>query len=386
MFTLSTAAQKLVGQPMFAFLSEVKALERAGKNIIHFEIGDPHFDSPKKAVSAAQKSLAAGETHYAPSRGLWELREAVVRYVKKEWGFAPTIEQTLISPANAIIDFAIRTVANPKDEVLYPDPGFPTYAAVCSYAGVCGVGVPLFARDNFRMSPAEVEKRITPRTRLIILNSPHNPTGAVIPVSDLKAFYRLAEKHDLYLLSDEVYRKLSDAPVPSITAYDPCRARTILLYSFSKAYAMSGWRLGFAVAPEAVAEKIGLMLETILSCLSVFTQRGAISALEKGGAGIARRWKELQKRRDALVAGLNTLPGVHCTTPDAAFYAFANIRGTGLSSISFRNRMLQDAGVSLLDGTAFGAQGEGFVRLSFASATVPLIQKAVKKMRAALAA
>lgn len=369
---------------MFGFLDTVKQCERAGKKIIHFEIGDPHFDSPKAAIAAAKKSLDAGETHYTASAGLWDLREAIVAYVKKEWSFAPDIAQTLIAPANAIIDFAIRTVADPGDEVLYPSPGFPTYAAVCAYAGIKGVPVPLFEKDNFRMSPEEVQKRITPRTRLIILNSPHNPTGAVIPEKDTVEFYRIAQKYDLFLLSDEVYRKLSDKPVPSPSVFDQCKERVILLYSFSKAYAMSGWRLGFAIAPAEIAKKMGLMLETIFSCLPVFIQRGGIAALKNGEKEIQGRWKELQKRKQELVTGLNTLPGVRCAVPDGAFYAYANISGTGLSSVAFRNLMLEKAGVSLLDGTAFGKEGEGFVRLSFASATVPQIKQAVVRMARAL--
>lgn len=380
MRTLSHSAEQLVGQPMFAFLSHVKVLERMGKKIIHFEIGDPYFNSPKNAVDAAKKSLTNGETHYSDSRGLWKLREEIAKYTKKEWGFAPDISQVLVSPANAIIDFAIRTVANPGDEVLYPDPGFPTYAAVCAYTDIVGVPVPLYEKDGFRMSPEEVRKKITPRTRLIILNSPQNPTGAVLTQKEIAEFYRIAEEHDCFLLSDEVYRKLTDKAVPSPSVFDQCKKRVILLYSFSKVYAMSGWRLGFAIAPPPVAKKMGLMLETIISCLPVFIQRGGIAALKGGAREIALRVTELNKRKGALISGLNALPGVHCLEPEGAFYAFANITGTGLSSIAFRDVMLEKAGVSLLDGTAFGAHGEGFVRLSFASATVPMIHSALKQM------
>lgn len=384
MLKLSRVAERLLGQPMFSFLSQVKALERTGKKVIHFEIGDPQFDTPKPVVEAAKKSLDAGETHYIDSMGLWDLRRAIVRYVEKEWGFAPDISQVLVSPANAIIDFAIRTVANPGDEVMYPDPGFPTYGTVCAYAGIKGVPVPLRERDNFRISPAEVRRRVTPRTRLIIINSPHNPTGAVLTKKEVAEFYKIAQECNCFLLSDEVYRKLSEKEVPSPAIFDQCRERIILLYSFSKAYAMTGWRLGFAIAPEAVAKKMGLMLETIFSCLPVFIQRGGIAALRAGERGIAARWSELNRRREALVAGLNTLPGVRCEKPRGAFYAFANIAGTGLSSVAFRDLMLEKAGVSLLDGPAFGAHGEGFVRLSFASATVPLIKKAIRQMKSAL--
>mgnify|MGYP001601914581 CR=1 FL=1 len=369
---------------MFGFLSVVKERERAGKKVIHFEIGDPHFDTPPAVVAAAKKSLDAGETHYTSSSGLWELREEIARYAKDEWGFLPDISQVVVSPANALIDFVIRTIANPGDEVLYPDPGFPTYAAVCAYAGVRGVPVPLREKDSFRMSPEETRKRITPRTRLIILNSPQNPTGSVLTKDDVEAFYRLAEENDCCILSDEVYRKLSDAQIASASSFDRCSERVILLYSFSKAYAMSGWRLGFVVAPPIVAQKIGLMAETILSCLPVFIQRGGIAALSSGEKGVAMRWRELQKRRSALIQGLNTIPGVSCVSPGGAFYAFANISGTGLSSVAFRDLMLEKAGVSLLDGTAVGAQGDGFVRMSFASATVPMIKKAIAQMIAVL--
>lgn len=384
MRSLSTSAKNLIGQPMFAFLAEVKKRERQGQKIIHFEIGDPHFETPARVVRAAKKSLDAGETHYTDSKGLWDLRQEVAQYAKREWGFSPSIGQILISPANAIVDFAVRTVANLGDEVLYPDPGFPTYRAVCSYAGVKGVPVPLREGNAFRMKMEDVRARITKRTRLIIINSPQNPTGAVLSPSDIRQLYRIAEKYDCYLLSDEVYRKLASRGVSSPSAFDQCLKRTIILYSFSKTYAMSGWRLGFALGPEKVIAKMGLMLETIISCLPVFIQRAGIAALQLPERVLKERREELSRRETVLVSGLNTLPGVRCRSPEGAFYVFANIKDTGLSSLAFRNYVLEKAGVAVLDGTAFGQEGEGFVRLSFASTPVSVIKKAVAQMREAL--
>ena len=246
---LSQSAKHLVGQPMFAFLAEIKKRERQGEKIIHFEIGDPHFDTPAPVVAAAKKSLDSGETHYTDSKGLWDLRQEITSYAKAEWGFKPKVEQVVVSPANAIIDFVVRAVANPGDEVLYPDPGFPTYHAVCSYAGVKGVPVPLKEENGFRMNIEDVRSRVSKRTRLIIINSPENPTGAVLSHNDVRELYKIAEEYDCFILSDEVYRRLAETDIPSPSSFDRCQKRTIILYSFSKTYAMSGWRLGFAIGP-----------------------------------------------------------------------------------------------------------------------------------------
>ncbi|MDO8510367.1 MAG: aminotransferase class I/II-fold pyridoxal phosphate-dependent enzyme [bacterium] len=386
MHQLSRAAENLIGQPMFAFLSQVKALERSGKKIIHFEIGDPHFETPPQVVAAAKKSLDNGETHYTDSMGLWDLRQEIRHYAEKEWGFMPDVGQVLVSPANALIDFTIRTLVNPGEEIIYPDPGFPTYSAVISYAGMRGVPVPILEENNFRMRAHDVKEKMSSKTRLIIINSPNNPTGSIMSEEDTREIYALAKRYNCSILTDEVYRSLSEMKPFSVSALDHCHERTIILYSFSKIFAMSGWRLGFAIAPQSIATKLGLMLETILSCVPVFTQRGGIAALHVKGKELTTRYQELKRRKDALITGLNTLAGVRCIYPDGAFYAFANIRGTGLSSAAFRDLMLDQAGVSVLDGTAFGKQGEGFARLSYASATVPMIEEAIKKMSKVLGA
>lgn len=385
MKSISKSAQNLTGQPMFSFLAKVKERERMGEKIIHFEIGDPNFDSPKEVVVAAKKSLDEGETHYTSSNGLFELREEITTYVQKNWGFQPTVEQTLVCPANAVIDHLLRVVANPGDEVIYPDPGFSTYGAVISYALMKGVPVPLREENDFRMSPLDIRSRVTSKTKLIIVNSPQNPTGSVMTEAEMREIYEIAKERNIYILTDEVYKMIFYEGKPfSPSVFDECGDTVILLFSFSKTFAMSGWRLGFAVGPKKIIDKMNLMFQTIYSCLPVFVQRGAVAALGISESFLKKRYEELKARRDVLVSGLNKLSGVSCVSPAGAFYAFPNIKGTGMTSREFMNKMLDEAKVSVLEGTAFGKEGEGYARLSYGSASVPEITVALSKMKKAL--
>lgn len=379
---LSKITDGLIGQPMFHLLAKVKEMERAGKKVIHFEIGDPNFDTPSQVTQAAKDSLDRGETHYTDSMGLWELRQEICTFTKKNLGFKPTVEQVLIIPANAIIDFVVRCVVNPGEEVIFPDPGFPTYYSVINYAGMKPVGISLKEENGFRTNPGDIKKNISDKTRLIIINSPNNPTGSMMTEEEVAEVAAIAKEHDIYLLSDEVYSKvIYDKIHYSPSVYDKCRERTITLNSFSKNYSMSGWRLGYAIGPEELIAKMGLLLQTIISCLPPFIQRAGISILTSDHELIKHRNEELHRRRDLLIKGLNSIPGIKCLLPDGAFYAFANIKDTGLSGEQLMDLLLQKAYVAVLDGKYFGNYGQGYIRLCYASTSIDMIEKAIEQMR-----
>lgn len=382
---LAKITDGLIGQAMFNLLARAREMERTGKNILHFEIGDPSFNSPPHVIEAAKNALDANLTHYANSMGIIELRQAVCEYTEAGWGFKPDIEQSLICPANAIIDFVARCIVNPGEEVIYPDPGFPTYHSVLNYNGMVPVGIQLTEDNNFRMDPAEILRKITDKTRLIIINTPQNPTGSVMSRQEILEIASIAKKYDVFLLSDEVYAKIIYEKVhfsPAIV--DRCLERTIILNSLSKTYAMSGWRLGYAIGPIELIKKMGLLLQTIISCLPVFTQWGGVAAILGEQNVVRERTKILKERRDVLIEGLNKLPGVSCVNPDGSFYAFPNIINTGLNEDEFSNKMLEEAGVCILPGNCFGKFGQGHVRLCYASLDVKTIKEALARMKKVL--
>lgn len=385
---LSDAAYRLEGQPMFQILSRARELERSGKKILHFELGDPDFGTPKHIIEEASQSLFKGETHYAPSNGILELRVAAAEATQRSRGFKPELDQLLVTPgANVQLYYAIACTANPGDDVIVPDPGFVSYFSILKLLNVGIKRVPLQEKDGFRLNPEEVEKRITNKTRMIIMNSPSNPTGAVMTEQEVKRMYEIAKKHDLFLLSDEIYARMifKDTNIDhfSPSRYDSCRERTIVVNGFSKAYAMTGWRLGVVTGPSDVISKMGLMLETTTSCVSPFIQRAGIAALRGSQEERDGMMKEYRDRRDYLIRGLNTLPGVRCLNPGGAFYAFPNITGTGMSSNEFCETMMSEAGVALAPGPIFGENGEGYVRMCYANSRSN-IEKAIDKMRVVL--
>lgn len=381
---LSIDALHLVGQPMFKLLEEASRLEKQGKNILHFEIGDPTWDTPGFIIDEAHKAMLSGETHYVSSMGIPELRDAICKDIYDTLGYRPVREQVLIAPANSIIYLLTRSVVNPGEEVIIPDPGFPTYKAVMACTSIKAVPVPLTMDDGFRMCPEDIEKKITNNTALIIVNSPSNPTGAVMSLEDMKLIFGIARAHDLYLLSDETYSKITySATHFSPSVLDKCGKRTILLNSFSKTYSMSGWRLGYAVGPEEIIEKMGLFLQTIISCCPPFIQYAGIQALEKGGDFIKEKVEHLKECRDTIVYGLNSLPGVSCLLPKGAFYAFPNITGTNLTSEEFSHLILEEAGVATCPGPNFGEFGKGYVRFSYAM-SVENIKEGIERMRKVL--
>lgn len=371
---------------MFKLLAKVNELERTGRRIIHFEIGDPDFKSPPHAVQTVIDALIQGKTHYVNSMGISELRDAICENTERELGFRPSREQVLIIPANAIIYFLIRCVVNPGEEVIVPDPSFPTYWSAINFIGAKPVRIRLADENGFQMNPDDIRRKITDKTRLIIINSPQNPTGSVMTREQIEEIALLAEEENLYLLSDEVYRKIFyDGATPhSPSVKDQCKERTVILNSFSKSHAMTGWRLGYAIGPEPVIEKMNLLLQTVISCMPPFIQYGGISALDAvGEQAVASMVNELRNRRDIIVQGLNSLPGVSCQVPGGAFYVFPNVAKTGLTAEQFANFMLEKAGVALLPGPNFGKYGEGHVRLSY---TVPVeaIEESIGRMRVAL--
>lgn len=384
---LSVAALNVQGQPMFRMLDKVQKLERNGQHILHFELGEPNFDTPPNIVEAACRALKGGETHYTSSMGLYAFREVIQQTTQLSRGFQPDIDQILVTPgANAIIYLAVSCLVNPGEEVIVPDPGFPTYYSAIQYCGAIPVPVPLRESNQFRLNPEDLRKRITPKTRLIIINSPSNPTGGVMTPAEIDEVARIAAEHDIYLLSDEIYARMvfqGGSRFHTPAALDQCKERTIIINGFSKAFAMTGWRLGVAIGPKEVIEKMGLVLQTIVSCVPPFIQMAGIEAIKGDQSAIAEMLAEYQQRRDVLVAGLNGIPGIKCVKPEGALYAFPNISGTGMTSEEFADFALEKAGVALLPGNNFGAYGEGYVRLCYVN-TLENIEQAVGQLAQAM--
>jgi len=382
---LSQITEGLIGQPMFKLLVKVGQMEKAGRRIFHFEIGDSDFRAHQHIINATKQALDDDQTHYVASMGIEQLRRAVCDYTEQTLDFRPDIEQVLIMPANGIIDSVMRCVANPGDEVVYPDPGFSTYIAVTNYTGIKKVGVPLKEENAFHLKAEEVRRRITDRTRLIIINSPQNPTGAVMTQTEVEDIALLCERQDLYLLSDEIYsRVIYDKTHYSPSYIDKCLERTIILNGFAKSFSMPGWRLGYAIGPNEIIKKMGILFQTIYSCTPPFVQYGGISALKGNQDVIEHRIQLYKILRDLIVEQLNEIPGVSCLTPEGACYVFPNIEGTGMSSAEFADFVLERAGVALLPGTCFGEYGEGYVRLCF-TRQPEVIEEACERIKRALA-
>jgi aspartate aminotransferase len=380
---LSYVANQLEGQAMFSILEEAKELEKLGRPILHFELGDPDFRTPVDIAGTAMGAIMNGDTHYAPSGGLLELKEAAQEVTLKSRKFKPDLNQLLVTAgANVQIYYAIACTINPGDEVIVPDPGFVSYYSILKLVGAKIIRVQLKEKNGFRLNQYDVEKAISPNTKMIIMNSPSNPTGAVMSAYEISEMYRLAKKHDLYLLSDEIYARMTyDAKHYSPSTFDKCKERVILVNGFSKSYAMTGWRLGVCTGPSHLIDKMRLMLETTSSCVSPFIQRAGIAAL-KSSLGNTMM-KEYEERRNIMVDGLNSLPGITCLKPNGAFYVFPNIEGTGMDCETFAERMLCFANIALAPGTIFGEHGKGHVRLCYANSKENILQ-AIERMRKVL--
>ena len=390
MLPLSDAAARIKGQEMFQILATARDLEMKGKNILHFELGDPDFPTPDNIVKAAFKSLNAGDTHYTPSSGLHDLKLMAQKVTTKSRGFSPDIDQLVVTTgANVQIYYAIACTVDPGDEVIVPDPGFVSYYSILNFLNVKAVPVPLREELGFTMKVEDIEKSITPRTKMIVINSPSNPTGGVVNKKLWKKIYDIAINNNLYILSDEIYARMvySDSEkFFSPSEFDHCKTNTIIVNGFSKAYAMTGWRLGVLTAPSHVAERIALLQETQLSCVPGFIQKAGIEALsDRSTQYVKGMLEEYRRRRDIMVDGLNTISGIHCYKPGGAFYAFPNIVETGYNSRDMASEMLINAGIACAPGPIFGPQGEGYLRFCYVN-SIENIETMLEKLSKFLSA
>src|SRR5262245_34511013 len=353
----------------FEVLAKARALEAKGKTIVHLEIGEPDFDTPATIRQAAIRAIEEGFTHYGPSAGLPEVREAIAAYVAKDRAMTVTPDQVVVTPGGKpVLTFAVLACVNPGDEVIVPDPGFPIYESAVRFAG--GTPVPLVLREEreFRFGAADLEALLTPRTKMVVLNSPHNPTGSVLTPKDLDEIAVLLGRREVFILSDEIYSKiLYDGVHESIATRPGMAERTILLDGFSKTYAMTGWRLGYGIMNATLAKHVARLATNVYSCATSFVQRAAPAALAGPQDEVRAMIAEFRRRREAIVEGLNSIPGIRCLKPAGAFYVFPNVRGLNRTSAEVEHALLNEAGVAALSGTAFGPHGEGYVRFSYAN-------------------
>jgi aspartate/methionine/tyrosine aminotransferase len=384
---VATRMSRLGTESAFEVLARAKALERQGKHIVHLEIGEPDFDTPAHIKEAGKQALDANATHYGPSAGLPELREAIAKHVAETRGVPVNPEQVVVTPGGKpIMYFVITALVNEGDEVIYPNPGFPIYESVISFVGGVPVPIPLREANDFGFDMDVFEKKVSARTKLIIINSPENPTGGVLERSQIERIAAIAAERRIPVLSDEIYRRfLYDGEFVSIVGMPGMREHTIILDGFSKSYAMTGWRLGYGVMPEPLAAHLTRLMVNTASCTASFVQHAGVAALQGDDTPVQRMVAEFRRRRDIVVKGLNALPGVTCATPRGAFYVFPNITGTGKTSAEVAERLLNEAGVAVLGGTAFGEYGEGYLRLSYANSEENL-RLAMERMRPVLAA
>ena len=386
MAQLASRQANLGTETAFETLAKAKELERQGKSIIHLEIGEPDFDTPLHIRDAAKKALDDGFTHYGPSAGQLELRESIAKHQTERQGYKVSADNVIVTPGGKpVMFFTIMALIEEGDEVIYPNPGFPIYESMIRYMGGTPVPMQLNEETGYNADIDDLKSLVTPRTKLMIVNSPNNPCGSVIPETDLKRIAKIALENDIVVMADEIYKDMyyGGQEHVSITKFPGMRDRTVILDGFSKSYAMTGWRLGYGVFPDFLVEPVVRLMTNSVSCTSVFSQMAAIAALEGPQDSVRMMMEEFTKRRDLVVEGLNSLPGVTCPEPKGAFYAFPNIRATGLSSQEFAEKAMYDAGVALLAGTAFGQYGDGYVRISFANSQENL-QEAIERLRTIL--
>lgn len=383
---LAQRMARLGTETAFEVLARAKTLEAQGRDIIHLEIGEPDFPTPPHIIEAAYRALQEGYTHYTPSAGLAEVREGIARHTSQRLGIPVKAEQVVVTPgAKPILFYTILALAEQGTEVIYPDPGFPIYASVVSFCGATPVPLRLDPSRGYHPDLDDLERKLSPRTRLIILNSPHNPTGSALSSEELGAIASLLRRWEqVYVLSDEVYRAiLYNGQHRSIATFPDMAHRTIVLDGLSKTYAMTGWRLGWGIFPPELVEPVVRLVTNSVSCAPAFVQKAALAALEGPQDSVHAMVAEFRARRDLVVHGLRSLPGVVCPLPEGAFYAFPDIRGTGFTSRELEHRALEEAGVALLSGTAFGQFGEGFIRLSYANSRQN-IARALERLEALL--
>ncbi|MFH1353493.1 MAG: pyridoxal phosphate-dependent aminotransferase [bacterium] len=382
---LAERMSRLGTETAFEVLAKAKALEAQGKEIIHLEIGEPDFATPKNICESAKKAIDDGVTHYGPSAGLPEARKVIAKYISETRKIPVDPEEVVITPgAKPIIFFPILALVNEGDEVIYPNPGFPIYESMINFVGGVAKPVPLREEKNFSVDVEEFRSLFTPRTRLVIINTPSNPTGGVIPEENLKKMAEIIKEYDCMVLSDEVYdRMIYEGVHHSIASFPGMKERTIILNGFSKTYAMTGWRLGYGVMPKELAGHITRLQTNSNSCTCSFTQIAGIEALEGPQAESESMVEKFRERRDIIVEGLNSLDGITCHKPSASFYVFPNIKKLGMKSSEVEKFLLEEAGVASLSGTSFGKFGEGYIRFSYAN-SIPNIKRAVEKIKSAL--
>ena len=368
--TVASRMMDLGTETAFEVLAKARALEAQGREIVHLEIGEPDFDTPKHIVEAGIRALQEGYTHYGPTPGLPELREAIARNSREVRGIDTDPTHVVVTPgAKPIMFYVILALAEPGVEVIYPNPGFPIYESMIRFSGATPVPMQLLEEKNYHPDLGELAGKITDRTRLIIINSPENPCGSALDREELETIANLVrEWPDLYIMADEIYKDiLYTGEHHSIAAFPDMAQRTIILDGFSKSYAMTGWRLGYGIMPEELVPHVTRLAVNSVSCAASFSQRAAIAALDGPQDEAQAMAAEFARRRRLITDGLRQIPGLNCPEPEGAFYAFPSIRGTGLSSAEFEARAMNEAGVALLSGAAFGAFGEGYVRLSYAN-------------------
>jgi aspartate aminotransferase len=384
--TFAKRMSRLGTESAFEVLAKAKSLEAQGKDIIHLEIGQPDFSTPMNVCEAAFKAMKDGHTGYCPSAGLPEFREVVAQHISETRGIDIHPDEVTVTPgAKPIIFFTILALVDEGDEVIYPEPGFPVYESVIDFIGGKAVPLPLREEVGFRFRIDDLIDAITERTKLLILNSPQNPTGGILTEADLNAIAELARKHNFYILTDEVYsRLLYEGTHKSILSLPGMKEKTILIDGHSKTYAMTGWRLGYGVAPREIADKITRLTINSNSCTATFTQIAGIEALTGPQTFVTQMVSEFKIRRDAIVDGLNAIDGITCIKPLGSFYVFPNVTQLPLSCEALADYLMDEVGVALLPGTAFGKYGDGYLRLSYAN-SLDNIKDALSRIKFAIA-
>ena len=381
MMKLAQRMSRLGTESAFEVLARARRLEAEGMDVIHLEIGEPDFNSPANVVDAGSDALRNGFTHYNPSPGFMELRDRIAEEVSSTRGISVTGDNVVVTPGGKpIMFFVIMALVDEGDEVLYPNPGFPIYESMIEFIG--GVAVPMQLHESmgFNLDVDQVAESITERTKLMIVNSPNNPCGSIVPEGDLERLAGLAKEHDIVVLSDEIYsRFLYEGEHHSISSYSAMRDRTIILDGFSKTYAMTGWRIGYGTMPVELVEPISRLVTNSVSCTASFTQMAALEALNGPQDATRQMVSEFKRRRDIIVHGLNGIPGIRCPMPLGAFYVFPSVEETGMGSRQFADSLLAEAGVACLAGESFGRYGEGYVRFSFAN-SIENIETALQRI------
>ncbi|HVG55582.1 MAG TPA: pyridoxal phosphate-dependent aminotransferase [Vicinamibacterales bacterium] len=379
---LAKSMSRIGIESAFEVLQRARALEAQGKKIVHLEIGQPDFPTPKHVIEAGKKALDEGWTGYGPTPGFPDFRDAIAEYISTSRGISVSGKNVMVVPGGKpIMFFSMMAVLEPGDEVIYPNPSFPIYESMINYLGATPVPVPLVETRGFSFDLETFRQKLSPRTKMVILNSPANPTGGMIPREDLAQIAAMLRDRDVLVLSDEIYSRICYGVEPaSITQFDGMLDKTIILDGFSKTYSMTGWRLGYGVMPLWLADAVDKLMVNSNSCTASFTQRAGLAALKGPQDDVDRMVTEFRRRRDVIVKGLNEIPGFRCVVPDGAFYVFPNVSGTGMSSKELADLLLNEAGVACLSGTAFGSYGDGYLRFSYA-ASLENIQDALDRIR-----